>query len=106
MLLASAHEDKIKVMNVKTNVLGPTSPNKRSRQLSTVCIPRRRQLRALAGSTDQFLERFGLRFCLVTRAQDCHGAWLEVGLDIPLKEIEEGDEGEAMLVAETGVALI
>jgi hypothetical protein len=73
---------KIRIMNVRINVLGPTSPNGRSRHFGAVCVPRCRQLRALAESADQFLERFGLRFCpvrLVTGAQDCHNWALDLG---------------------------
>jgi hypothetical protein len=54
----------------------------------------------LAESADQLLERFGLRFSLarlVTGAQDCYGGAVEVGLDITLKGIGEGDEEEAIL---------
>jgi hypothetical protein len=40
--------------------LSPTAPYKVSHQLSTVSILRCRQLRALANSADQLLERFGL----------------------------------------------
>jgi hypothetical protein len=66
-------------------------------------------LRALAESADQFLERFGLWFYLtrcVTRAQDCHGGGFEIGSNVPLKEIGEGDEGEAILSRRRVVALI
>jgi len=55
--------------------------------------------------------RFGLRFWLVrlvTGAQDCHGVAVEVevGLDVPLKEIREGDKGETILSRTQGAALI
>jgi hypothetical protein len=66
-------------------------------------------LRALAESADQFLERFGLWFGLarcVTRAQDCHGGGFEIGSNVPLKEIGEGDKGEAILSRRRVVALI
>jgi len=39
---------------------------------------------------EQFLERFGVRFCLArvtTGMEDCHG-WV-VEIDVPLKEIGE-----------------
>jgi hypothetical protein len=39
---------------------------------------------------------------LVTGAQDGHGGTVEIGLDVRLKEIREGDEGEGHLVSETG----
>lgn len=34
---------------------------------------------------------------LATGAQDCYGGAAEIGSDFPLKEIGEGDEGEAIL---------
>jgi hypothetical protein len=66
---------------------------------STVFIVRRRQLRGLTESADQLLERFVLRFRLarlMTGAQDCHGWAFKVGSNGPL-EVQEGDEGEAIL---------
>jgi hypothetical protein len=33
----------------------------------------------------------------MTRAQDCYGGGFEIGSNVPLKEIWEGDEGEAIL---------
>jgi hypothetical protein len=42
----------------------------------------------------------------VTRAQDCHGGGFEIGSNVPLKEIGEGDEGEAILSRRRVVALI
>ena len=32
----------------------------------------------------------------MTGAQDCHSGTVEIGSDVPLKEIGEGDEGEAI----------
>jgi hypothetical protein len=58
------------------NVLSPTSPDKIVVELGTVCVLRRRHLRALAESADQLLERFGVWSCLIrlaAGAQDCHG---------------------------------
>lgn len=49
----------------------------------------------LANSTDRSLERFSLWFCLarlVIGAQDCHSWGVEIWSDVPLQEIEEGDE--------------
>src|SRR4051812_40674064 len=48
----------------RIDVLGPTSPDLCVHPLGAVCILRRRQLRALAESADQLLERLILRFCL------------------------------------------
>ena len=59
----------------------------------------RPQLRGLAESADQLFEQVVLRFrlaCLMTRAQDCHGWAFKIGLNGPLVEIQEGDEGEAI----------
>jgi hypothetical protein len=49
-----------KAINVIVDILGPTAPYKVGHQLSTVGVFRCRQLRALANSADQLLERFGL----------------------------------------------
>jgi hypothetical protein len=49
-----------KAINVIVDILGPTAPYKVGHQLSTVGVFLCRQLRALANSADQLLERFGL----------------------------------------------
>jgi hypothetical protein len=84
----------------RIDVLGPTYPNSCNHLLSTVFIVRRRQLRGLTESADQLLERFVLRFRLarlMTGAQDCHGWAFNIGSNGPLVEVQEGDEGEAIL---------
>ena len=73
----------------------------------------------MAESVEELFERFVLRFRLaslrlarfrltrlVTGAQDCHGWTVEIGLDVRLKEIEEGDEGEAISSRRRVAALI
>ena len=65
----------------------------------------------LAESADRLLKRFVVLFylvCLGPGALDCHGGAVEIGqigLDIPPKGVGEGDEGEAILVPETGCGL-
>ena len=84
----------------RIDVLGPTCPNSCNHLLGTVFIVRRRQLRGLTESADQLLERFVLRFRLarlMTGAQDCHGWAFKIGSNGPLVEVQEGDEGEAIL---------
>jgi hypothetical protein len=84
----------------RIDVLGPTYPNSCNHLLSTVFIVRRRQLRGLTESADQLLERFVLRFRLarlMTGAQDCHSWAFNIGSNGPLVEVQEGDEGEAIL---------
>ena len=54
-----------------------------------------RQLSASAELVDQFLERSSLRFCLSPLWLERRTAMVgrsKIGLDIPLKEIEEGNE--------------
>jgi len=49
---------------------------------------------------DQLLERCGFGCCLarlVTGAQDCHSWVFELGPDVPLQEIWQSNEGEAIL---------
>jgi hypothetical protein len=41
-----------------------------------------------------------------TGAQDCHGGTVEIGSDVLRKEIEEGDEGEAISSRRRIAALI
>ena len=94
----------------RIDVLGPTCPNSCNHLLGTAFIVRRRQLRGLTESADQLLERFVLRFRLaslrlarfrltrlMTGAQDCHGWAFKIGSNGPLVEVQEGDEGEAIL---------
>ena len=84
----------------RIDVLGPTCPNSCNHLLGTVFIVRRRQLRGLTESADQLLEPFVLRFRLarlMTGAQDCHGWAFKIGSNDPLVEVQEGDEGEAIL---------
>jgi hypothetical protein len=79
------------------DLLGPTPPHLSDRQLGTVSVLRRNQLRALTESANQLLERSGLRFCLtrlVTGAQDCQSWGFEIWSDVPLQEIYESNEGE------------
>src|SRR5271154_1180823 len=93
----------------RVNVLSPTSPYKTVHLLGTICVLRRRQLRALAESAEKLLERFGFRCCLaslVTGAQDCHGGTIEIGSGVPLKKIGEDDKGEAILSQRRVAALI
>jgi hypothetical protein len=93
----------------RVNALSPTSPCKTVHLLSTICVLRRRQLRALVESAKKLLERFGFRCCLarlMTGAQDCHGGTIEIGSDVPLKKIGEGDKGEAILSRRRVAALI
>jgi hypothetical protein len=64
----------------------------------------------LAESADQFLERFGLWFYLISfvkleRRIAVVGGF-EVGSNVPLEEIGEGDEGEAILSRRRVVAFI
>ncbi len=83
----------------EVNTPSPKSPYKTVHVLSTICILGRRQLRALAEPAEKLLERFALRCCLahlVTGAQDCHSGTVEIEADMPLQEIVEGDEGEAI----------
>jgi hypothetical protein len=42
----------------------------------------------------------------VTRAQDCHGGTIEIGSNVPLKKIGEGDKGEAILSRRRVAAVI
>jgi len=42
----------------------------------------------------------------MTRAQDYYGGGFEIGSNVPLKEIGEGDKGEAILSRRRVVALI
>jgi hypothetical protein len=76
------------------------NPYKTVHLLGAICVLERRQLRALAESAEKLLERFALRWCclarLVTGVQDCHSGTVEIGSDVPLKEIGEDDEGEAI----------
>jgi hypothetical protein len=77
--------------------------------LGTICVLRRRQLRALAESAEKLLERFGFRCCLarlVTGTQDCHGGTIEIGSNVQLKKIGQGDKGEAILSRRRVAALI
>jgi hypothetical protein len=93
----------------RVDALSPTSPYKTVHLLGTICVLRRRQLRALAGSAEKLLKRFGFRCCLarlVTGAQDCHGRTIEIGSEVPLKKIGEGDKGEAILSRRRVAALI
>ena len=88
---------KMRAMNGTVNVLGLTSLSDCGPQLRlrTVCVPRRCSLSALADSTDESLERFTLRFRLarlMAGAHDCHGWAVEIGWDVHLKEIGEGNE--------------
>ena len=67
------------------------------------------QLRLLAESADQLLERFGLGLCLIrlmAGAQDCYSGGFEFGSDIPLQEIGESSEGEAILYRRWALALM
>jgi hypothetical protein len=87
-------------MYERIDVLGLTCLNSYNHLLGTVFIVRRRQLRGLTESADQLLERFVLRFRLarlMTGAQDCHGWAFKIGSNGPLVEVQEGDEGEAIL---------
>ena len=91
----------------RVNAPSPTSPYKIVHLFGTICVLRRRQLRALVESAEKLLERFGFRCCLarfVTGAQDCHGGTIES--NVALKKIGEGDKGEAILSRRWVAALI
>ena len=48
----------------RVNALSTTSPYKTVHLLGTICVLRRRQLRALVESAEKLLERFNFRCCL------------------------------------------